>query len=190
MGTFFDDSAKASAERHPGVAGLTRRHLIQRGALVVGTAWTAPMLLSTTPAWAGASVCANQPGTVYSVCGDNTTRCCAPSIPACVLNITTNHYECGVPLGGNCGNNGDGVCNGGLNRCNHLATYSICGGAGALCDFNNAGVCAPGVVCAPTLGVKGSRCGGVGAPCTTSTECANGSTGGAVNLTCVSGFCA
>lgn len=195
MSTSFDDRAKAAAERAPGVAGLSRRQLIQRGAFVVGTAWTAPMLLSATPAWAGASKC-NPDTETYSHCANNTDICC-PKGQACVKKIAKNgtiSYGCDVPLGGFCTNYGNGECDGGYSRCNHLAVnpdgtvttnkLSVCGGPGAYCDFNNNAVCLPDSPCAPVIGVKGARCGGEGAPCSTDSQCANGSTGGAPDLVC------
>lgn len=181
MGTSFDDRAKAAAERSPGVAGLSRRQLIQRGALVVGTAWTAPMLLSATPAWAGASICTSALP-IYSTCANGTKLCC-PTGQACVVNLQGN-YVCDVPVGGICTNNGNGQCDGGYSRCNHLHNPSICGGPGAYCDFNNNAVCIGSSPCFPAVGVTGARCGGEGAPCTTTSDCASGSTGTGVDLTC------
>lgn len=184
MGTSFDDRAKAAAERHPVAAGLSRRQVLGRGALVVGTAWTAPMLLTATPAWAGASVCVG--GTpVYSVCPGGTFKCC-PTGQACVTD-TKGNLVCDVPVGGVCSNNGNGQCNGGFSRCNHEGDPSICGGAGALCDFNNNAVCVSTSPCYPAPNTTNARCGGPGAPCTTDSQCANGSTGNLPDLHCTGG---
>ena len=186
MSTSFDDRAKAAAERNPTASGLSRRQLVQRGALVVGTAWTAPMLLTATPAWAGASICTGTD--VYSTCGNGTKVCC-PSGTACVLKFgTVSTYVCDTPIGGVCNNNGNGQCDGGYSRCNHLG-ISTCGGPGAYCDFSNNSVCVSTSPCYPQpingVPVSGARCGGTGAPCTTNSECATGSTGNAPDLTCI-----
>ena len=187
MGTSFDDRAKAAAERGSGTSGYSRRQIIQRGALVVGTAWTAPMLLSATPAWAGASTCTGTTP-IYSICGPGPAFKCCPTGQACVLD-TKGNYVCDVPLGGLCTNRGVGQCDGGFSRCNHLADPSICGGAGAVCDFNNNAVCVDTSPCFPGPGVTNARCGGPGAPCTTSTQCANGSTHQLPDLTCYHNVC-
>lgn len=189
MSTSFNDRARAAAERSPGVAGLSRRQLIQRGALVVGTAWTAPMLLSATPAWAGASICTDPRYPSYSLCPDKTTFKCCPDGQACVPTYNTlgviTGQGCDIPLGGACGNAGNGQCNGGASRCNSQPKGSnFCGGPGAYCDYNNNAICIPTSPCSPGYGIPGSRCGGIGATCTSTSNCAPATSGGGPALTC------
>lgn len=193
MGTWFDGLAKRSA-RSASVTtpepsqGMTRRQVITRGAVVTGAAWTAPMLLGVRPAFAGASTC-TAAAPVYSVCPDNTFKCC-PTGKTCVVDVKTGTNVCDVPAGGICFNQGQGQCNGGASRCNQPKAQnpSICGGPGT--------VCGDGSVCSPTspcsVGLTNSngddRCGGQGAPCASNADCA-GKTVDQPATTCVSGFC-
>jgi hypothetical protein len=187
MANWFDERAKASARQQPATAaGLSRRQLIQRGALVTGAAWTAPMLLTATPAWAGASQCQGQD--VFVMCPPNqaTGICCAPG-KSCFINANGTYF-CDIPLGGNCGNAGNGICNGGNSRCNDQHKGgNICGGAGADCDLPNT-VCFGGGVC--STGAN-PMCGGAGATCTNDTQCYPGDkNSGAGALTCQNNVCA
>lgn len=202
MGSWFDGAAKRAArsaanfEAPAGEAdGLTRRQVLARGAVVTGVAWTAPMLMSVRPAFAGASMC--EPGEDYSVCPDMVTFLCCPpkqGEPTECLLDENNMNVCDIPPGGVCGNQGEGQCNGGRSRCNQpggnpAVNPSICGGPGT--------VCSDGSVCSPTspcsVGLPNSfgddRCGGQGSPCTSDTDCAE-KTVNQPATTCKSGICA
>ena len=187
MAGWFDKHAKASAAAAQAETGLSRRQLIQGGAVVAGAAWVAPSLLTATPAWAGASICTSS-SPVYSLCPDNLTYLCCPTGQECLLN-TRGQQVCDVPVGGVCSNSGNGQCDGGFSRCNHLSAVSICGGPGAYCDFLNNAVCIPTSPCYPAVGTTNARCGGPGAPCTSDSDCASGSTGHLDDTFCVSGVC-
>jgi hypothetical protein len=186
MASWFDKHAKASAGAAQTSEGLSRRQLIRGGAVVAGAAWVAPSLLTATPAWAGASICdASNPN--YAICQDGVTFKCCPTGQSCLLNKQGQNV-CDIPVGGDCGNRGDGQCNAGFSRCNHLSGVSICGGPGAICAFsNNVTVCVPGSDC---TGVGKTRCGGEGATCAGDSNCANGSTGSLPDLHCTAGVCA
>ena len=189
--SWFDQLAKRSARSAPPVgttesvvAGPTRRQVLARGAVVAGAAWTAPMLMGVQPAYAGASQC--PANTVFSVCpGDGGFLCC-PAGEQCFENSENpGTYICQVPLGGVCGNQGFGQCNGNRSRCNQSGgnpnqNPSICGGPGTICS--------DGSICVPTSPCFGVRCGGVGAPCTSNSQCAP-TTGSVPGTTCVNGTC-
>lgn len=190
MGNWFDALAKRSAENVPvasGTGGLTRRQVIVRGAAVTGAAWTAPMLLAVRPAFAGVSQCPD-PKTEFSTCDDGTFRCC-PEGEICGL-FPDGTYGCDIPLGGVCGNRGQGVqtCNFGQSRCNQPASDQeaepICGGPGAKCDMGE--VCLYEGTCAGPEDQE--RCGGEGAPCTGDEQCA-AKTINQPATTCVNGVC-
>lgn len=149
MGNWFDERAKSSA-RHSsndpdfvGVQpvagdGLSRRDVLKRGGIVAGVAWTAPMLLSVTPAAAAVTMCPDQRPPCDGVC-------CVPE-DNCVQQ-DDGSFDCIPPggLGGDCKNNGQGVSgcdqteqdNGSITNihCNG-ADDNICGGPGAQCDFD------------------------------------------------------
>lgn len=187
MRTSFDDRAKAAAERNPADAGLSRRQLIQRGALVAGTAWAAPMLLTATPAWAGASTCGNNEH--YSICPNTNGaigKCCATG-EECVLDTSTLQFTCDIPLGGDCGNAGIGNCAGGAGRCNDQhKPDSICGGAHSSCSQAGTSCYAP-LVCG-TDGI----CGGLNAACLNDSYCDPGDKNrpaGTRRLYCRNGTC-
>jgi len=188
MGMWFDRLAKQSARsalRSGAVddGGLTRRQVITRGAVVTGVAWTAPMILAAQPAFAGASICLNDPTNPdFSICPDGTTSKCCPKGQKCVQDFfkPTGTFICDVGLGGTCTNQGEGQCNGGASRCNKpngppAQNPSICGGPGADCDDGS--IClftSPcfGVVNPDTGKQENKRCGGEGAPCTSTSQCA------------------
>lgn len=144
MGNWFDERAKSSARRistEPSVvppesdaaSGLSRRDVLKRGGIVAGVAWTAPMLLSVTPAAASVSSCPDQRPPCDGVC-------CVPE-DNCVLQ-DDGSFDCVEPggLGGNCKNQGSGTsgCTQDANssiHCNNM-TPNICGGPGAQCEFD------------------------------------------------------
>jgi len=188
--SWFDQLAKRSARSAPPVgttesvvAGPTRRQVLARGAAVAGAAWTAPMLMGVQPAYAGASQC--PANTTFSVCPGGSFLCC-PAGEQCFENSENpGTYICQVPLGGVCGNQGFGQCNGNRSRCNQSGgnpnqNPSICGGPGTICS--------DGSICVPTSPCFGVRCGGVGAPCTSNSQCAP-TTGSVPGTTCVNGTC-
>lgn len=161
MGTWFDGLAKRSARaEQPDEAGLTRRQVLARGALVTGAAWTAPMLLSATPAWAVTSC--PQAGDVPAACPGNAESICCPTGQTCIRNTGPGReYVCNIPLGADCGNNGYGTnCNEGRSTCNQACNTGrrpICGGAGATCDDDTD--------CFQSNCGTSGYCGGVGAVC-------------------------
>ena len=96
-----------------------------------------------------------------SVCPGGSGLCCPPGEQC--FETAPGTFICQVPLGGVCGNQGFGQCNGNTSRCNQpggnpAQNPSICGGPGT--------VCSDGSLCVPTSPCSGARCGGVGAPCT------------------------
>lgn len=185
MGTWFDGLAKRSARTaEPESVGLTRRQVLARGAVVTGVAWTAPMLLTATPAWAVTS-CPKK-GEVPTTCPGGAESICCPAGQGCFK--VNGKFVCDLVVGATCGNNGFGTCNGGLSTCNQACNSGrtpICGGAGSTCG-NNAD-CAEGRTCASS-----GFCGGVGAVCTSNDQCSPGTcANNNVNTTCdtVSGTC-
>lgn len=170
-------------------AGLSRRQVLARGAVITGVAWTAPALLAARPAFAGASICTDSNKPDYSICPDaNGTELCCPLGEECVYFPERDRYDCDVPLGSPCTNNGNGQCNGGISRCNHTASTErerICGGPGtecldgSSCVFNNCG----------DIEGNGRRCGGLNATCVDSTQCAPADPNDDNAYICVAGLC-
>lgn len=187
MGTWFDGLAKRSARvEQSDEAGLTRRQVLARGALVTGAAWTAPMLLTATPAWAAHSC--PKAGEAASDCGDGTDKCC-PTDERCFKIFKPNGtftYECQLPVGAPCGNRGFGSCNGGRSTCDQACSTDrtpICGGPGSTCGGN--ADCADGRDCSPS-----GFCGGVGADCSLTMPCSPGSCrADNIATVCVAGTC-
>ena len=201
MGNWFDGLAKRSARSaqvagsEAGVSdgGLTRRQVLARGAVVTGVAWTAPMLLAARPANAvGASSC--PPNNDFVVCPDGTSKCC-PEGEVCGT-FPNGDVDCSIPLGGVCGNQGQGVdtCNFGRSRCNQptgnpAENPSICGGPGAVCDPDSTEqVCIDGVECSDGTVGGDMRCGGQGAACDGDEDCAD-ATVEEPATTCQNGVC-
>lgn len=191
MGTWFDKLAKHSAEGSvDGSAeasdGLTRRQVLARGAVVTGAAWTAPMLLSATPAWAVTS-CPKK-GEVPTACPGGAESICCPEGQGCFQTGTGHNlsYSCDLVVGAVCNNNGFGTCNGGASTCNQACNTGrtpVCGGAGSTC--RTAADCAEGRNCSPT-----GFCGGIGAACSASSPCSPGScNSNNVATVCVAGLC-
>lgn len=147
MSQWFDGYARRSARSSTRGAvsnsGATRRQVLVGGALMTGAAWTAPALLSASPAWAVASC----PGDAVRCGTDN--HCC-PATPTGTAKYTcpTKTNVCTAPgeVGGSCQNNGAGGAGCAANsvHCNN-ATPNICGGPGAQCAAGTdcaSGVCA------------------------------------------------
>lgn len=191
MGNWFDGLAKRSARSAEAASpdagvtsGLTRRQVLARGAAVTGVAWTAPMLLSAQPAWAVVSCPSNKPQ--VTTCPGGAESICCPEGQGCFK--VNGKFVCDIVVGGLCGNNGFGSCNGGVSTCNQVCKDNatkepICGGAGSTCG-NNAD-CAEGRDCASGF------CGGVGAVCSDSElDCSPGTCReNNISTRCESGFC-
>lgn len=160
MGNWFDERAKSSARRSsndPEVAavqpvsegGLSRRDVLKRGGIVAGVAWTAPMLLSVTPAAAAITMCPDG----RDPCGD---VCCVE--PDNCVDQGDGTFDCVPPggIGGDCFNSGQGVsgCTQDANssiHCNGDKDNNICGGPGAQCQVD--------AECIPTLTCSGPPIG-------------------------------
>jgi hypothetical protein len=161
--TWFDSHAKRSAARVEDAAPSTfnRRRFLARTAVVGGVAWTAPTILSASPAWAGgASTCTSvqhycagdssccnlacNQATIQPTCcttqycgvipGTTTPNCCQLGTASGTCTLVTN--LCPGTLGGSCANSGQGVagCISNTQHCNGDKTNDICGGLGAQCS--------------------------------------------------------
>lgn len=141
MSSWFDGYAKRVARSEGSASasseGITRRQALIGGAVATGVMWTAPALLSATPAWAAAS-CLNNAvrcGTADPATG--LKPCCPVGTDTCPT--TTNTCTTAGNVGGACTNNGQGVsgCNNTTTSsiaCNGVKDKNICGGVGSRCN--------------------------------------------------------
>ena len=206
MTGWFDGFARRTAQRagnaHVSRPGqVSRRRVIAGGSAAVATAWTAPMLMASSAAAVGVSAC---DATNPLFCPGATIAqsvCCPPNTTCTVVNGQAGCAAVGEP-GGNCGNQGVGICragfkcNGNLGQCNSCSAPNICGGEGAeCCPTGETAQCfGDGLVCDEQLNTGNFFCrkqctsnagctalqvcapGGFCAePCRTSSTCAQGS---------------
>ena len=164
MSSWFDGYAKRAARSEASASseGFTRRQALIGGAVATGVMWTAPALLSATPAWAAVS-CASgtdrcEAGFVAGTVDGSGRGCCAVGSTCqsgtCIVNGT---------VGGTCLNEGKGAggCISSSTKCNNR-TPNICGGPGSFCVTD--ADCSGGRLCLdnPKLGGPPDKtCGGV-----------------------------
>lgn len=155
MARWFDDYAKKAAERNASVrvgrtTEISRRRLIVGGSAAVGAAWTAPMLMASSAAATGLSACPPA-----QICGSN---CCPTGVVCDPTGGINGTPGCVGEVGGTCGNSGTGK--GGC----RLQTVHCNGNAHQHDECN---YCKDQPVC-----------GGEGAVCSASTDCAQLTTAG------------
>ena len=149
MSNWFDSYAKRAARSEGSAStseGITRRQALIGGAVATGVMWTAPALLSATPAWAAISCEGNAPrcgsGTITPPLDGTTGGCCPPPVNGFPYTCPTETNTCTSPgtLGGVCTNQGGGGsgCVGSV-QCGNIKnqTGGICGGVNAPCATNS-----------------------------------------------------
>jgi len=169
MGTWFDSRAKRMARSGTQGAvsdatGPTRRDVLVRGAVITGTAWTVPMLMTAPAAAQAATSPLRCPaGETESTCPPGTigprTRCCPRDSSCGTSSVGVNGCVDDTVAGGNCGNSGNGQCGTGGQgpRCNgQPKPFNVCGGPGAGCGATPSENCAPGLTCVIGSGPAGS----------------------------------
>ena len=142
MSNWFDGYAKRAARSEGSASaseGITRRQALIGGAVATGVMWTAPALLSATPAWAVGS-CPNNavrcgtanPTTGLKPCCPNATDTCPTATNVCTQQGNVGG-ACKTETGqGTSGCNNTTGQNGSNIACNK-GTPNICGGVGSTC---------------------------------------------------------
>ena len=179
MAGWFDKHAKKSAERaqitSASAPGISRRRVLVGGTTAVAAAWTAPVLMASSAAAAGLSVC---PADRITACDDGSQTCCPNATDTCV--IVNGQQTCNAPTepGGFCGNCGNGQCkdgykcNGNDVQSNNAQQTNLCGGEGAQCCTSKPNVAAcfsDKLVCTPTGGPAGTAF--CRKPCNSAADC-------------------